>query len=131
MSDSTSPDYRILFLLSAILAGAGGLGLVLLMNATLPTVGPRWLFFFLLTLAVTGAALPFVWLLNLRFSRAPLLTADLIRQAVWVAFYADSLVWLQINRSLTLSLALFLGLGLLALEWVVRWLERTRWRPGR
>jgi hypothetical protein len=131
MSDSTSPDYRILFLLSAILAGVGGLGLVLLVNTTLPTVGPRWLFFFLLTLAATGAALPFVWLLNLRFSRAPLLTADLIRQAVWVAFYADSLIWLQINRSLSLSLALFLGLGLLALEWVVRWLERSRWRPGR
>jgi hypothetical protein len=131
MSDSTSPDSHTLFLLSAILAGAGGAGMILLMNATLPTVGPRWFFFFLLTLTATGAALPFVWLLNLRFSRAPLVTANLIRQSLWVAFYADCLTWLQINRSLNLSLALFIGLGLLAVEWVVRWLERTRWRPGK
>jgi hypothetical protein len=131
MSDTSSPEPRLLFLLSAILAGVGAVGLILLMNVTLPTVGPRWLFFFLLTLTAAGACLPFVWLLNLRFSHSPLVTADLIRQSLWAAFYVDCLAWMQINRSLNLSLALFVGLGLLAVEWVVRWLERTRWRPGR
>lgn len=126
MSGSQS---RGLFATALLLIAIGWTGLYLLMATTLPTVGPRWLFFFLLTIAITGTALPFVWLLHKRFGAAP--PSVLVRQALWVALFVSLCVWLQINRSLTLSLALLLGVGFILVEWFLRLLERSRWRPSR
>lgn len=126
MSGSQS---RGLFATALLLLATGWTGLYLLVATTLPTVGPRWLFFFLLTIAVTGTALPFVWLLHKRFGSAP--SSVLLRQALWVALYVSLGVWLQINRALTLSLALLLGVGFILVEWFLRLLERSVWRPNR
>jgi hypothetical protein len=126
MSGSQS---RGLFAAALLLIAIGWTGLYLLMATTLPTVGPRWLFFFLLIIAVTGTALPFVWLLHKRFGSAP--STVLLRQALWVALFVSLCVWLQINRSLTLSLSLLLGVGFILLEWLLRLLERSVWRPNR
>ena len=126
MSDSQS---RGLFATAFLLLAIGWTGLYFLVATTLPTVGPRWLFFFLLIIAVTGTALPFVWLLHKRFGPAP--SAVLLRQALWVALFASLGVWLQINRALTLSLALLLGIGFILVEWFLRLLERSVWRPNR
>ena len=126
MSGSQS---RGLFATALLLIAIGWTGLYLLLATTLPTVGPRWLFFFLLSLAVTGTALPFVWLLHKRFGPAP--SAVLLRQALWVALFVSLSVWLQINRSLTLSLGLLLGIGFILVEWFLRLLERSIWRPNR
>ncbi|MFQ5924238.1 MAG: hypothetical protein ACE5M4_15485 [Anaerolineales bacterium] len=126
MSGSQS---RGLFATALLLIAIGGTGLILLMATTLPTLGPRWLFFFLLTIAVTGTALPFVWLLHKRFGPAP--SAVLLRQALWVALFVSLCVWLLINRSLTLSLGLLLGVGFILVEWFLRLLERSVWRPNR
>jgi hypothetical protein len=70
-----------------------------------------------------------VWLLHKRFGSAP--SAVLLRQALWVALYVSLGVWLQINRALTLSLALLLGVGFVVVEWFLRLLERSVWRPNR
>ena len=126
MSGSQSRD---LFATALLLIAIGWTGLYLLLATTLPTVGPRWLFFFLLTIAVTGTALPFVWVLHKRFGAAP--TSVLLRQALWVALYVSLLVWLQVNRSLTLSLSLLLGVGFILLEWFLGLVERNVWRPDR
>ena len=126
MSGSQS---RGLFATALLLIAIGWTGLYLLLATTLPTVGPRWLFFFLLTIAVTGTALPFVWLLHKRFGAAP--SAVLLRQALWVALFVSLLAWLQVNRSLTLSLSLLLGVGFILLEWILGLLERSVWRPDR
>lgn len=132
MSDSSSPTYRSALIAGLVLALAGALGLLLLLTTSLPTVGPRWLFFFLLTMAATGVALPFAWLLNVRFSRrrspAP---GVLVREALLLALYVDIVVWLQVNRSLSLPVALLLGVGLATLEWFLRLLERSAWKAGR
>ena len=125
MSGSQS---RGLFATALLLLAIGWTGLYFLVATTLPTVGPRWLFFFLLTIAVAGTALPFVWLLHKRFGPAP--SAVLLRQALWVALFASLGVWLQINRALTLSLALLLGVGFILVEWFLRLLERSVWRPN-
>lgn len=125
MSGSQS---RGLFATALLLLAIGWTGLYFLVATTLPTVGPRWLFFFLLTIAVTGTALPFVWLLHKRFGPAP--SSVLLRQALWVALFASLGVWLQINRALTLSLALLLGVGFILVEWFLRLLERSVWRPN-
>ena len=126
MSGSQS---RGLFATALLLISIGWTGLYLLLATTLPTVGPRWLFFFLLIIAVTGTALPFVWVLHKRFGAAP--TSILLRQALWVALYVSLLVWLQVNRSLTLSLSLLLGVGFILLEWFLGLVERNVWRPDR
>ncbi len=113
------------------LAAIGWPGVILIVVATLPTVGPRWLFFLFLTAAVTGTALPFVWVLHRRFVHVPVPAVVLLRQGLWVGLYIGLCVWLQINRSLTLSLALLIAGGLAAFEWLVRVRERSTWRPGR
>jgi hypothetical protein len=116
---------------AAIMAVVGWLGLILLLNTTLPTVGPRWLFFFLWTLAVTGTALPFVWVLHRRFDPARVLGGVLLRQSLLVGLLAGICMWLQINRTLTLPLALLLAIGLAGVEWLVRSVERSTWRADR
>jgi hypothetical protein len=132
MSDLSSPDYRSLIIAAIILAIIGWLGLYLLLASTLPTVGPRWLFFFLWTLAVTGTTLPFVWMLHRRFAASqPAPPSTLLRQGLWVGLYTTLCIWLQINRSLSLSLAVLLAVGLAAIEWFLGVLERSAWRPGR
>jgi hypothetical protein len=132
MSDMPSPDYRSLIIAAIILAAIGWLGLYFLLTSTLPTVGPRWLFFFLWTLAVTGTVLPFVWMLHLRFgANQPAPPSTLLRQGLWVGLYTTLCIWLQINRNLSLSLAVLLAVGLVAIEWFLRVLERSTWRPGR
>lgn len=96
----------------------------MVMAGTRPTLGPRWLFFFLWALAVTGTALPFVWFLQRRFGgrRAPP-PGVLLRRALGMGLYATLLAWLQVNRSLDLSLAVLLAVGLLAFEWILSVLE--------
>lgn len=119
-----------MFATALVLLAVGWVGLYLLMATTLPTVGPRWLFFFLLTVAATGTALPFVWVLHRRFdtqNAAP--AAVMVRQALWAALFVALVVWLQINRALTLSLGILLGVGFIVLEWFLRLLERNVWRP--
>lgn len=132
MSEGPSPQYRGLLPTALLLISFGWTGLYLLMVTTLPTVGPRWLFFFLLTIAVTGTALPFVWLLHRRFDlQQPAPSPVLVRQALWVALLVALLVWLQINRSLTISLGILIGVGFIVLEWFLRLLERNVWKPNR
>lgn len=105
----------------------------MLVNTSLPTIGPRWLFFALLTTAATGTALPFLWLLHQRFDRAevPATSGVLLRQGLLFGLYASLCTWLQINRSLSLGLALVLAVGLALVETFIRFTERSLWRPGR
>ena len=131
MSDSSASDYRSLMVAAAFLAAVGWLGLLLLLNTTLPTIGPRWLFFFLLTQAATGTSVPFVWFLRRRFGGQAAPPAVLLREALWVGLYASGCAWLQINRSLSLTVALFLALGLGVMEAFLLRVERSTWRPRR
>ncbi|NIS78730.1 MAG: hypothetical protein GTO14_00520 [Anaerolineales bacterium] len=126
------PDYRSLMIAAVILAAMGWLGLLLLMRFTLPTVFPRWLFFFLWVSAVSGTVLPFIWLIHRRFPPAfPAPPSTLLRQSLWIGLYASLCAWLQINRSLSLALALILAVGLVVLEALMRLLERSSWRSNR
>jgi len=129
MLDPPSNNYRSLIIAAIIMAVVGWVGLIILLFTTLPTVGPRWLFFFLSTLAITGTALPFVWLLHRRFSSngyAP--SSTLLREALLFTLYVEVLIWLQFNRSLSLSLAILFALSLIGIEYLLRILERSRWR---
>jgi hypothetical protein len=109
----------------------GWVGLAFLLNLSLPTVWPRWLFFFLWFLALTGTALPITWFLNLRFPSTPPVGVNIIvRQAIWVGLYGGILAWLQLGRVATIWSFIGLAAGLVAIEYLIRWRERARWKPA-
>ena len=124
------PSVQSIFILSGVLAGSGFLGLVILIFATLPTLGPRWLFFFFLTLLAIGVSLPLIHFLHRRFPSEPLVnTGILLRQAIWVGVYVDLLVWLQLGRALDTARAVFIGIGLIVIEFLLRMRERSEFQP--
>jgi hypothetical protein len=96
-----------------------------------PTVWARWLFFFGGTLGLISLALPVTWFLNLRFqSDPPAGPAVVVRQAIWVGVYGALLIWLQQERLVTLWTGLGLAAGLVAIEYLIRMREKSRWQPA-
>ena len=79
-------------------------------------VWPRWGFFALIVLAVTGTALPLSWLINQRLLGRQ--TRVVTRQAIWLGMYVALLVWLKIGQALSFSVALWAVLVSLAIEYL-------------
>ena len=132
MTNSPAPaeDYRGFYLATLVLAIGGWAALGYLVMNVVPGPGPRWLFFVVGLVALTGTAAPFVWYLNRRFSRRPVPSGVLMRQAVWVGFVVVTCAWLQLARTLNWATALLLAAGLAGIEWFLRMRERARWEPG-
>lgn len=112
------------------LLGWGGLALIVLVFALPPLVWARWAFFALWLIGLTGIALPIVYFLNLRFpSSPPAESSAIVRQAIWVGVYGSVLLWLQLGHLITLWVWMGLAGGLIAIEYLIRLRERSRWRP--
>lgn len=127
---SSTPPFGRILIISLIVASIGLMGLIVVITLTLPSLGPRWLFFFFLTLFLTGLFLPVMAFLNRRFpSTPPAGSGVLVRQALWFGIYADLLVWLQMGRVLTISIAFYIGTGVVLIEVLLRLYERSRWKP--
>ena len=130
MKSQSSPPVKLFIPAAIILALVGWGGLYALINFTIPTVGPRWLFFFLSVLALTGTSLPIVAFLNQRFPTTPPVSSGVVvREAIWVGIYIPTLAWLQLGRVLTPALVLLLAMGLVAIEVLLRIRERSQWKP--
>ncbi|MHB0966338.1 MAG: hypothetical protein ACYC3P_07165 [Bellilinea sp.] len=131
MDDPKLPPFKPFLIVSLILGIFGILGLALLFGFTVPTLGPRWLFFFLGAASVSGLALPIVYLLHWRFpSPNPTTPGILVRQAIWGGVYFDLLAWFQLGRVLSLPLAVGLAAGIVVIEFALRLAERSRFAPG-
>lgn len=131
MDRSQYPPFRPILITSLSLLGVGILGLVLLFSLTVPTLGPRWLLFFLITLVGCGLALPGAYFLNLRFPSTPPADANiLIREALWVGLYLDLVIWLQFGKVLNFALGVLLLAGFALIEFLLRLRERNRFTPG-
>jgi hypothetical protein len=129
MKSNTSPRVANFLPASIFLFIIGWGGLITLVLTTLPTVGPRWLFFFLCVLAVTGTALPITAFLNRRFPSTPPPTyMVVVRQALWFAIYVSTLIWLQMGRVLNPALAILLAIGLGLIEFLLRLSEKSQWK---
>ena len=125
------PTFSLFFLTALFLFVVGWGGLALVTYYTLPTLGPRWLFFFLIVLALTGTSLPIIYFLNKRFPTRPPVGGEVImRQALWFGIYGSLISWLQMGRVLTLVLAIILFFALIVIEGLLRLFERSRWRPN-
>lgn len=132
MDNQYSSSVKSLLPAAFTLALIGWLGLAGVIYFSLPTVGPRWLFFFFAVLAITGTCLPLIGYLNRRFpSVPPVGLSVIIRQSVWAGIFIPTLAWLQIARVLTLGLAGLLAISILIIEVLLRLRERSRWKPRR
>ncbi|GAP14139.1 hypothetical protein LARV_01903 [Longilinea arvoryzae] len=128
-SNKPSPFAPYLFT-GAGMAAAGWGGLFLLVSLSLPFLGFRWLFFVLLTLALAGTALPVAYFLNLRFpSKPPAGPNVIVRQALWLGVLGDLMAWFQLGRLLTPILAFFIAAGLILIEVLLRFNERSHFKP--
>jgi hypothetical protein len=123
------PTFRPFLFSTFVLIIGGWAGLALLTNYTLPTVWPRWGFFALIVLACAGTAIPISFWLNRVFATDPPAEPQVIvRQSTWVGVYFAVLAWLQIGRLLSFSIGLWLALGLIVFEYLLR-LRETSSRP--
>ena len=105
-------------------------GLYLLITQTLPDVWPRWGFFVLALMALTGTALPIVYFFHRRFpDDLPAEAHVIVRQALWFGVYGATLAWLQLGRLVTVYVVLGLAGGLIAIEYFLRLRERSHWTP--
>jgi len=128
--NNTPPTFRTILPLSIILVATGLLGLFILMQASLPTIFPRWVFYFFIVLAATGLALPVALFLNIRFPSRPAVgMAIILREGIWAGIYASLIAWLQLGRALTSFLAGVLAIVVILVEVLLRIWERSRWEP--
>jgi len=119
--------FRPYLIPAIVMASIGWIGLIFLLNFTLPTLWPRWLLFALLIFALTGTALPVTWFFNLRFpSNPPVERFVIVRQAIWVGVYGAILVWLEMGRILTFGMGLAIGGGILVMEYLIRMREKSQ-----
>ena len=119
--------YSSIFLM---LAGWGGMALLIFAFSIPPLVWARWGFFALFCMALSGTALPLIYLLNRRFpSDPPAEPNTLVRQALWVGVYGCVIAWLQLGHVMAFWMWIGLAGGLIAAEYLIRLRERARWRP--
>ncbi len=123
------PTFRPYLLPTLILAITGWVGLYLLINFTLPTLLPRWGFFFFATIALSGTALPITYFFHRRFALKLPSPSVITRQALWVGIYGATLAWLQLGKVVNLSIIIGLALGLITIESLIRVREKSQWTP--
>jgi hypothetical protein len=115
------------FLTALFLTITGWGGLAVIIITTVPTLGPRWLFYFFLFLGLTGLIMPLVDFFNRRFPGKLRAGANIvIRQSVWFGLYGSVLAWLQFGQILNSGLVLFLAIGIVAIELFLRMNEQSR-----
>jgi hypothetical protein len=123
-------EFKPFGLSSLFLMIMGWGGLYLLVTQTLPYVWPRWGFFVLALIALTGTALPIVYFFHRRFpAEKPAEANVIVRQALWFGVYGAMLAWLQLGRLVTVYVILGLAGGLAAIEYFIRLRESARWKP--
>lgn len=122
--------YRRIAITSVLLFLVGLTGFVYIFFNTLPTLGPRWLFFFFLLIGVSGLAMPVAAFLNYRFQGDRKVEAsDIVREAVLAGVCVDLLVWLQMGKELSSASALIILVGFILIELLIRVIEHSRWKP--
>lgn len=123
------PSIKSFLPLIVILLFIGFGGLFLLFNLTQPTLWPRWLFFFMVVLGITGLALPAVVFLYHRFPSGHVpAQMVIIRQSLWAGIFVALMIWMSLGQVFRLGVALIVAAGITILEIVLRLGERSFWR---
>jgi len=124
MERSPVGEQRGMLLASLLMFIVGWGGLFYLVASTRPRIGGEiWLFFILLQIAVTGAAIPLVRLISRRLAPADEsepLPGVVVRRSVWIGIIAVTCFWLMIPRYLSLPLLLIIILLFAVIELFLR-----------
>jgi MFS family permease len=123
------PPFGKLFLTSLILSIIGLAGLVFLVFFSEPTLGPRWLFFFFLTMFCSGIALPIVYIIQRRLAKQYVPVGVLLREAIIFSIFVDLCTWLQLGRIISNLIILILAVGFILLEVFLRIAEKAAFKP--
>lgn len=119
-------DQNGVLIAAAVMTGGSYALIYQLISTTNPLAFARWLFFILLYIAATGTALPFIWILNRRFTRELVTGGVMLRESMWVGLFIVTSAWLQLTRTLNTATGFFLAVSLIAIEVFLRLRERPR-----
>jgi hypothetical protein len=118
--------FRPFLVSTLVLIICGWGGLALLVNFSLPTLWPRWGLYALIVLAATGTTIPISYWFNKNFSEQVSITSGVIvRESVAVGVYFAMLTWLSIGGILNFQIAVWLALGLIVIEYLLRLRESS------
>lgn len=123
------PPFGKIFLTSLILSSLGAVGLIFIIFFSEPTLGPRWLLFFFLTICSAGLALPLAYIIQRRVATQYVSAGVLLREAIFFSIFIDLLAWLQLGRILTSLIILILAIGFILLEVFLRMAEKATFNP--
>ena len=117
---------------SIFLALISWVSLGLLFLYTSPTLGPRWIFFFLMYIAIIGTIFPILILINRRINRQDGGNINVaLRQSLMLGFYFDLIIWLHMGRVLDLTTAFFILSIIIAIEILIQVFEGSQWQPNK
>lgn len=122
------PTFRPYILTTIFLIIIGWGGLFLLAKLSLPTIWPRWIFFALWIIALSSTSIPAIYFISTRFSSKKFEPQVMQRQALWVGILGGTLAWLQLARLINIYIILGLIVGFVAMEYLLRLRERSRWQ---
>ena len=122
------PPFGKIFITALILSAIGLVGLAFILITLEPTLWPRWLFYFFLTMSGTGIALPVAFIIQRRLAKQYVPAKVLIREGLLFGIYLDLLAWLQIGRIATNLVVFLLAGGLILLEYFLRMAEKATFR---
>lgn len=122
------PPFGKILVSSLFLTILGGGGLAFIFIFFKPTLGPRWMFFFFLTIIGAGIALPFSYLIQRRFANEFVLGKVLIREGILFGVFLALIAWLQLGRILTNLIVMIIAVGLILLEMLLRMAEKATFK---
>jgi hypothetical protein len=126
--NSYLPSFGKILITSFLLSFIGMGGIAFILFSFEPTLWPRWLFYFFLTLAGTGVALPLVYILQHRLAKKYVPGFVLIREGLFFGIFLDLLAWLQIGRIASNLVIFLLAGGLILLEVFLRMAEKATFK---
>jgi len=126
--NSYLPPFGKILISSVFLTILGGGGLAFIFIFYEPTLGPRWMFFFFLTIIGAGIALPISYLIQRRFANQVILSKVLIREAIFFGVFLALIAWLQLGRILTNLIIILISIGFILIEMLLRMAEKATFK---
>jgi len=125
MRKSFLPPFGKILSTSLLLAFLGGGGLAFIIIFFEPTLGPRWMFFFFLSIFGAGIALPLSYLVQRRFATQYVPGKVMVREAILFGVFIALLAWLQLGRIITNLIIVIIAAGFILLEVLLRMAEKA------
>jgi len=130
MRKSYLPPFGKFLTSSIFLTILGGGGLAFIFTFSEPKLGPRWMFFFFLTIIGAGIALPFCYLIQRRFANQVVPEKVIVREAILFGVFLALIAWLQLGRILTNMMTVIIVVGFILLEMLLRMAEKATFKAN-